>query len=511
MSAGLALVVVVDDVAQTWPGMRTAQSEASVRGSSGFHRPESAEMRFIDRQAELKVVLSGLSDPTGPHFWLVVAPPGLGKTSFLEFMRKRFQAQSPAWAVRPVVDVRDLEDPVAGEPASLLARFFPQELGDASEPGIAERVAKAIVADGRSHLCLLDSAELLNEQVVAGVRKYFSEIYQLTGGWAGDVGAGRVALVVASRLDVGWKGVAPAPRFRLLPLTAFTKDDIGEALLGLAGRAGEDLSRSEYEQAVAWLGGLSAGVPELLTSCLRRIQEKHWHQLGLLADDGMFRELGSRFVEGRLLSSASLLPPGLSDRVGQRRQVVEDALRLIAPYRIFTQSHLRQHLEPGSSLGHGLTSVNWSLDDLWNALTGSALLGRPQKEPWQVIQPTIRKLLFPYFYETDELRVAAQLQALAFDRTWSQGQIGSDQVVGLAECIWHEASVLCISDPRRLESGLIESANALIGTLRPTEIYSVDDLRQLLAAQLRDDPDLRDLLSGATDAFDKLIHTVTSA
>jgi hypothetical protein len=68
-----------------------------------------------------------------------------------------------------------------------------------------------------------------------------------------------------------------------------------------------------------------------------------------------------------------------------------------------------------------------------------------------------------------------------------------------------------MGDPKELESSLVESAKALIGTLRPTEIYSVDDLRQLLATELHNDLDLRDLLSGATDAFDKLIRVVTSA
>lgn len=305
--------------------------------------------------------------------------------------------------------------------------------------------------------------------------------------------------------------MVPAPRFRLLPLTAFTNDEIGEALSDLVSRTGKDLGRSQREQTAAWLGDLSAGVPELLASCLRWIEAKQWHQLDLLADDEMFREFGYPFVRDRLLSSASLLPLGPPDHAGERRQVVEDALRLVAPYRIFTQSHLRQHLDPGSAFSRELTSVGWSLDDLGNALTRSALLARPQDEPWQVVQPTIRKLLFRYFYETDELRFAAQLRALAFDRIWSQGQIGSDQVVGLAECIWHDASALRMSDPGQLQSRLIESATALISTLRPAEIYSVDDLRHLLAAELCNDADLRDLLSGAAGAFDRLIHVVTSA
>lgn len=166
-------------------------------------------MGFIDRQAELEVMLSGLSSPIGPHFWLVVAHPGLGKSKFLKFMRAGLETRSHDWEVRSI-DVSRLGDPLRSKPTALVARFFTQELGDAAEPDIAGRVAKGIVADGGSYLCLLDSAELLNEQDVAGIRRYFSEIYQLTGAWAGGEGAGRVALVVASRLD----GVAGRAWFR---------------------------------------------------------------------------------------------------------------------------------------------------------------------------------------------------------------------------------------------------------------------------------------------------------
>lgn len=511
MAAGLALV---DDVAHALPRAGTPKSVAPVRGGLGF--PGSAGPDLIDREAELEAVLGGLSSPDGPRFWLVVAPPGLGKSKFVKTLKVELGARSRDWEVRHA-DVRNLGKQIGGEPASLVANFFTRELDDSTAPGIAERIAEAILADGRSFLCILDSAELLDEKVVAGFRKYFSEIYQYTGARAGGKGdgVGRVALVVASRLDAGWKGVLPAPRFWPLPLAELSDDDIGEPLHKLASRMGKDLDRSEHERAAAWLGDLSAGVPELLTSCLRWIETNGWPQLDRPASDDMFRTLGYDFVRNRLLSSASLLPPGMPDPDGERRRVVEEALRLVVPYRIFGRSHLGQHVEPGCSLSQELGSVGWSLDDLWDALTRSALLGHPQKETWQVVQPAIRKLLFRYFYETDELRAGAQLEALRFDRPWSQGLIGSDQVAGLAECIWHEASALRIIDPGKFESSLLESATELISTLRPAEeseeVYSVDELRHQLAVKLRNDADLAGLLSGAVGVHDKLIRVVASA
>jgi hypothetical protein len=345
---------------------------------------------------------------------------------------------------------------------------------------------------------------------VTGIRRYFSEIYQRTGAWSDD-GVGRVALVVASRLDAGWLGVTPAPRFTLLPMTALTNNDISEALKDLAGRTDKNLSEPELEQATAWLGDLSVGVPELLASCLRWIEKTQWRQLDFIADDRLFRELGHPFVHDRLLSPASLLPLGLPDHADQHRQVVEYALRLVAPYRIFTQSHLRQHLAAGGRLAKELTSAGWSLEDLWNAIAGSALLDRPQDELWQRVQPTIRELLFRTFYKTDELRTRAQLRALAFDRIWSQRQQGIDQVAGLAECIWHEALALRTTDADRREARLMNSARALAGTLRKAEPYSVNDLRHLLAVTLRNDDQLNDLLSDSDGALDRIIHIMTSA
>ena len=507
MAAGVALV---DDVAQAWPAAGTPKSGASVRGGLGF--PGSADTDFIDRKSELEEMLGGLSSPDGPRFWLVVAPPGLGKSKLLNYLEAGLEARTPGWEVRRV-DVRDLKERIGSEPKPLVANFFIQELDDPATPGVAKRIAEAILRDGRSYLCVLDSAELLDARVVAGFRKYFSEIYQSTGASVG--GAGRVALVVASRLDTGWKGVIPAPRFRMLPLGAFSDDDIGEPLRKLTRRMGKDLDRSEHQQAAAWLGDLSAGVPELVTSCLRWIEKTGWPQLDRLASEDLFRKRGYPFVRNRLLSSASLLPHGMPDPDGERRRVVEEALRLAVPYRIFGRSHLRQYLEPGCSLSQKLDSVGWSLDDLWNALTRSALLGRPQNERWQSVQPAIRKLLFRYFYETDELRAIAQTEALKFDQAWSHGLIGSDQIVGLAECIWHEASALRIVDHGEFESRLLESATELVSTLRSAEDYeedySVDELRHQLAEKLRHDADLDGLLSGVIGVRDRLIRAVASA
>lgn len=506
MTTGPALVG--DDVAQAWPGTEAAE-KAPIRPGLGSSPADSSGVGFVDRQAELETMLHGLDNPAGPHFWLIVAPPGLGKSMFLTLAGK-LKAQSPRWEVRSR-DARKLKGALASDPAALVADFFGPELDTPSEPGATRRIAAGVVADGRRYLCMLDSAELLDERVVAGLRRYFGEIYERTGGWPGGKTAGRVTLVVASRLDAGWMGVIPAPRFELLPLAALTRDALAEAVMDLAGRTGKQLDSAEHERATAGLVSISAGVPELMTSCLSWIEKTQWGQLDRLTREDLFRMLGYPFVHDRLLASSSLLPPSVSDHGGDRRQVVKHALRLIAPYRIFTQSHLGQHLTPRSRLSRELTSAGWVLKDLWNAIAGSALLGRPQYESWYVLQPRIRELLFRYFYETDELRTRAQREALAFDRIWTRGQKGGDQVAGITECIWHEAASLRASDPGQIEGKLMKSTHELVKTLREAGPKTVDDLRLELAERLRDDADLGDLLSDAPGVLNGLIRIVTSA
>jgi hypothetical protein len=61
---------------------------------------EPAAPLFRNRRQELDRVLGGLLSPVGPHFWLVVAPPQLGKTWFLHRISAELEEQSPGWTAR---------------------------------------------------------------------------------------------------------------------------------------------------------------------------------------------------------------------------------------------------------------------------------------------------------------------------------------------------------------------------------------------------------------------------
>ena len=63
---------------------------------------------FRNRRDELDSVLHGLTNVAGPHFWLIVAPPQLGKTWFLDQLRAEIAAKAQGaarWATK-LVDLR---------------------------------------------------------------------------------------------------------------------------------------------------------------------------------------------------------------------------------------------------------------------------------------------------------------------------------------------------------------------------------------------------------------------
>jgi len=80
---------------------------------------------------------------------------------------------------------------------------------------------------------------------------------------------------------------------------------------------------------------------------------------------------------------------------------VRYAYRLLVPYRLFTQSHLRHHLVRDPDLTDILGRLNWSVIDLWRAIGSTALLVPEPIEPWKRIHPAVRRLLYRYFYELD--------------------------------------------------------------------------------------------------------------
>ena len=88
--------------------------------------------------------------------------------------------------------------------------------------------------------------------------------------------------------------------------------------------------------------------------CLDWIRREEWLEPELLETEELFAEIAHPYIQDRLLSQDSLYPQAdesllqsQSGEPGEPLHALEEAFRLLAPYRLFTQSHLRYHAGSG--------------------------------------------------------------------------------------------------------------------------------------------------------------------
>jgi hypothetical protein len=235
------------------------------------------------------------------------------------------------------------------------------------------------------------------------------------------------------------------------------------------------------------------------------MEAEQWVEMGRLASRELFEELAGPYVRDGLFAADSLLPPGGDP---EALTALEHAFRVLAPYRLFTQSHLEHHRsDPG--LRQALDALGWSVADLWNAVSRTALLKRPLLEPWQEIHPPIRRLLFRYFYKSTEQRVRAHRMARDFVADWAGRQSGKDHIIGAVERLWHEAALVSIDQPARLEKVLTACATRFIRDLPPSSpAYTAPELRAYAAELLRNDEEFQDRISQFPALADHLIELI---
>jgi len=455
---------------------------------------------FRNRQEELRRVQDGLTNPAGPHFWLVTAPPQLGKTWFMDRISVRLPREGDrAWTTK-LVDLREYPRDRLTDTGLLLAQLFGHGMPASTTTSELVAIAQDIIRSRTSHLCLLDSAELLNGRTATALRSHLSRIshYVQEGG---DVGV-RLAVIIGSRRDDHWRGIVPDPRLEPLKLTEFTLNVVEDAVRALARQMGREFEGGTYRAYAKLVHRLSEGLPALLVRCLRWIEKNQWVGMPRLEEQSLFIELAHPYIEERLLSAESLFPGSRQELAGLRG-VLDEAFRVLSPYRPFTQSHLRHHLSIDRRFETAMRDQGWAMEDLWQAITGTALLLRPHDEIWQELQGAIRRLLYRYYHTSDEDRVNAHRQAREFVETWSAKQTGKEQVIGLVECLWHEATVLRLTRPEQLHEELSASAERLCGSLL-TDTYSAQELRNYTAGKLLADDELAEVVATVSGLLHRL-------
>jgi hypothetical protein len=496
------------------PGIETAPAD------TGSARPEDTESAgdrvaslFRNRREELDRVLHGLTNVGGPHFWVVVAPPQLGKTWFLDRLSAELtgEGKGPARWVTRLVDLRDQPPELRTDASALIAQLFGPLIGDGqvTPRDIAQRISRS----GRPYLCLLDSAELLSEDTASALRIQLSSIYRLVQ-MTGNAEV-RLGVVVATRREQDWRGVSPDPRLTVLSLTEFSIDIVLQALHDFARSMSRIFGPPDFRVIAGWVHSLSEGLPALLVPCLQWIRKEEWLDLERLGTDELFAEIAHPYIRERLLARDSLYPEAdepphrwRQGQPGEQLYAVTEAFRLLVTYRLFTQSHLRHHVESDRDFREALHGLHWSVEDMWGAISGSALLRRPLDEPWQEIYPAIRRLLFRYCYQSDDARALTHGEARKFVEVWSESQAGKEQVMGVLESLWHEACALRLSLTGDMEERLSDSARKLSLSLRESPAYTPAELRTFAAGRMREDDEFQQAVDDINGLFSRLVSII---
>lgn len=469
-------------------------------GARNLRRPSP---HFRNRDQELAEVYHGVTNEDSEHFWVLIAPPQLGKSWFLDQIADRIdKSWRGRWVIK-LVDARDLPTEMVEDADAILRLMFGLEPQAATETD-AETIAASISKNNRFHLCLLDSAELLDERVVRQLRQHLSEINEGVAQTRNS--NARLALVAATRSDRGWKGVTPGPRLEIRRLTEFKVEVIYDALQKLAREMNRPFTAAELEQLAARVQQLSEGLPALLVGCLNWIREREWTGLSRLEDQATFEEIARPYIEDALLSPSSLRTD-TRVQTAEKQAAIKQALKVLSPYRFFTLSHLSRHTQDGE-WPDVLGSLQMSVQDLWAAVSGTDLLYRPLREPWLEIYAPIRRLLCRHWYPSTASRSQAHREARDFLQSFIVGQSGSDQSAVLVECLWHEAQAVILVHPQELGARLTSLARELSGRLTPSPAFNEAALRDHAAWCMTNDQEFADAVSSVRGLFDQLVEAV---
>jgi hypothetical protein len=480
-------------------------------GNGGHRRRHNPDFR--NRERELEEINAGLVDQDGEHFWLVIAPPQLGKTWLLERIGAEYD-QHAMWRVK-FVDVRELPPEVAADPDAILRMMYGDASSSVAGQSVAAAIATSLISSHRYHLCLLDSAELLDDRVIRGLRRALNRISR--GIAEANSPNVRCALVAASRRDNEWKGITPAPRIQIRRLTEFKAEVIQAVLAELPG--GRNLSSSELHELAVRMHTLSEGLPALLAGFLDWIRERHFQDRDRLAEHETFDQIARPYIDRELFSPASMRGAGDLPTPGQQA-AIRKAFLALSPYRFLTESHLDDGAAepsrvPSTVEGHllaGIEDLGWSVEDLWAEISTTDLLYRPMREPWQEVYVPIRRLLFRHTFPSAAEGCQAHRVACLFMRSYMARQYGSDRCRVFVECLWHKAQELLLGSSPVVEDALVSFARELDEELRPPEVptpgFDRPQLRDIAAWNLRNDQEFEETLAAFPDLFERLIEAI---
>jgi hypothetical protein len=140
-----------------------------------------------------------------------------------------------------------------------------------------------------------------------------------------------------------------------------------------------------------------------------------------------------------------------------------------------------------------MKEAGWAVDDLWQAI-GDTYLMQPVDDPWRVMYPAIRRLLFRFQYASESLQADAHLLA---DKFYEQQLAnmslagGKEQSVFVVEHLWHQGEYLRICKDPQAVSKLEKFVADLYSKRIQTDGYRRRELLDYIGKRMLNDDELQ--------------------
>jgi hypothetical protein len=400
-----------------------------------------------------------------------------------------FKYEPDLWKIK-LIDVTTQPLDFRIDVRRLLGAFFGDAFIDKDEEKSIIRIAENIRSSGQKWLCMLDSAELLEEKAGVALRRFLSQIYNRLS----DQGNNRLTFVAASRrLHREWRGVIPSPRFSFLTLTELELAAIESSLRDAVQQKGYKFNQAWFQENAERLYHTTEGLPALLTLYVNWIQQTQFLEVHRIEDSDIFDQIARPYVQDRLLSAYCLIPFG-GTHLAERKGILESVLLKLSPYRLLTRSHLEYVCKDDTSMRRSLDALGWTVNELWEAIRETHLTA-PKPELWREVYRPIRRLLFRYTFPSISEQRKVHQSAAEFYTTWWKEDLSLDiQSVLALEYLWHCTEDLRLSNLPNVAGELIRMTKELLILISPSDRFGEDIILGYLEDRLNEDVELQDSL-----------------
>jgi hypothetical protein len=495
--------------------LKAKEAEQQMSKATEKDKPEDDWIPFTNREEELRYLIRSLENPSGEHFHVIVAPPQMGKSWLVQQTAINLLKENVDWLTQSAALVSD-----QGARSNLflllkaLNFVLPKKLLEA-DPLTSEDLSEAvtevalqIMDSKRPRLLLLDNAELLDSRTAKQLRSLLSSVRQ-----AIEISpAARLGLIAASRIEIKeFTTYLPRPAFVQMFLTEFKENVITELIDKITKDENINIPGGDYSRDLL---KATEGLPALISMYLSWMQKKRFLRavMQTLSRSSLFREIAGEYIKNELLAADVLIPQWPEPKTQeQARKFWENLVLRSSVFRLITRLHIRA-LAPDKRS----TSALIGSQDLMDGL-GKLSIVIPIETIWYRMYPSIRRLLFRYFFPDPKQQAEQHRKSEQLYATWINDLSGTDRIVFLVERIWHHTEYMRLTREENKSSDPLQSTEDFIQDLckqerQHTNGLSYSDFVKGLRRSIESDKELptsliqihEDLLERVIDCLNKI-------